>query len=119
MLIRRIYEMIPSQMENKKKRVVAQDIRGKKGDRFDQYKEEFESLISSGISLSVHAISNPHFPLSESLQKKNPDYHILSSTVISNERKVHQDGNITYLPIYFVMFMENDTPKNDASEYIF
>lgn len=216
LLIRRIYEMIPSQMENKKKRVVAQDIRGKKGDRFDQYKEEFEYLISSGISLSVHAISNPHFPLSESLQKnllklylndvglltgllyrnnirpvlddvcsinlgsvyesvvaqelrahghklfyydnrkqgevdylvddhssmaphpievksgkdytihsalnnlmKNPDYHILSSTVISNEREVHQDGNITYLPIYFVMFMENDTPKNDASEYIF
>ena len=216
LLIRRIYEMIPSQMENKKKRVVAQDIRGKKGDRFDQYKEEFEYLISSGISLSVHAISNPHFPLSESLQKnllklylndvglltgllyrnnirpvlddvcsinlgsvyesvvaqelrahghklfyydnrkqgevdylvddhlsmaphpievksgkdytihsalnnlmKNPDYHILSSTVISNEREVHQDGNITYLPVYFVMFMENDTPQNDASEYIF
>ena len=216
LLIRRIYEMIPSQMENKKKRVVAQDIRGKKGDRFDQYKEEFEYLISSGISLSVHAISNPHFPLSESLQKnllklylndvglltgllyrnnirpvlddvcsinlgsvyesvvaqelrahghklfyydnrkqgevdylvddhssmaphpievksgkdytihsalnnlmKNPDYHILSSTVISNEREVHQDGNITYMPVYFVMFMENDTQKNDASEYIF
>ena len=216
LLIRRIYEMIPSQMENKKKRVVAQDIRGKKGDRFDQYKEEFEYLISSGISLSVHAISNPHFPLSESLQKnllklylndvglltgllyrnnirpvlddvcsinlgsvyenvvaqelrahghklfyydnrkqgevdylvddhssmaphpievksgkdytihsalnnlmKNPDYHILSSTVISNEREVHQDGNITYMPVYFVMFMENDTPQNDASEYIF
>lgn len=216
LLIRRIYEMIPSQMENKKKRVVAQEIRGKKGDRFDQYKEEFEYLISSGISLSVHAISNPHFPLSESLQKnllklylndvglltgllyrnnirpvlddvcsinlgsvyesvvaqelrahghklfyydnrkqgevdylvddhssmaphpievksgkdytihsalnnlmKNPDYHILSSTVISNEREVHQDGNITYLPVYFVMFMENDTPQNDASEYIF
>ena len=69
LLIRRIYEMIPSQMENKKKRVVAQEIRGKKGDRFDQYKEEFEYLISSGISLSVHAISTPHFPLSESLQK--------------------------------------------------
>ena len=69
LLIRRIYEMIPSQMENKKKRIVAQEIRGKEGDRFDQYKEEFEYLISSGISLAVHAISNPHFPLSESLQK--------------------------------------------------
>lgn len=69
LLIRRIYEMIPSQMENKKKRIVAQDIRGKEGDRFAQYQEEFEYLISSGISLDVHAISNPHFPLSESLQK--------------------------------------------------
>ncbi|MBR0489670.1 MAG: ATP-binding protein [Prevotella sp.] len=69
LVIRRIYEMIPSQMENKKKRIVAQEIRGKKGDRFEQYQEEFEYLISSGIALAVHAIANPHFPLSESLQK--------------------------------------------------
>ena len=69
LLIRRIYEMIPSQMENKKKRIVAKEIRGKKGDRFDQYQEEFEYLISSGIALAVHAIANPHFPLTESLQK--------------------------------------------------
>ena len=67
LLIRRIYDMIPSQMENKKKRIVAKDIRDKAGDRFVQYQEEFEYLISSGIS--VNAISNPHFPLSESLQK--------------------------------------------------
>ena len=69
LLIRRIYEMIPSQMENKKKRIVAQDIRGKEGDRFAQYQEEFEYLVSSGIALAVYAISNPRFPLSESLQK--------------------------------------------------
>ena len=69
LVIRRIYEMIPSQMENKKKRIVAQEIRGKKGDRFEQYQEEFEYLISSGIALAVHAIANLHFPLSESLQK--------------------------------------------------
>ena len=50
LLIRRIYEMIPSQMENKKKRIVAQEIRGKEGDRFSQYQEEFEYLVSSGIS---------------------------------------------------------------------
>ena len=216
LLIRRIYEMIPSQMENKKKRVVAQNIRGKKGDRFDQYKEEFEYLISSGISLAVNAISNPHFPLSESLQKnllklylndvglltgllyrnnirpvlddicsinlgsvyenvvaqelrahghklfyydnrkqgevdyliddhtamsaypvevksgkdytvhsalnnllKNPDYNILAATVISNERKIYQDGKVTYMPVYFVMFMEADTRQEDDSAYIF
>ncbi|MCF0187066.1 MAG: DUF4143 domain-containing protein, partial [Bacteroidaceae bacterium] len=65
----RIYDMIVSQMENKKKRIVAKDIRGKKGDRFDWYAEEFEYLISSGISLDVHAISNPKYPLSESVHK--------------------------------------------------
>ena len=216
LLIRRIYEMIPSQMENKKKRVVVQDIRGKKGDRYDQYKEEFEYLISSGIALAVHAISNPSFPVSESLKKnllklylndvglltcalyrnnirpvlddirsinlgsvyesviaqelrahghklfyydnrkqgevdflvddhramsahpievksgkdysvhsaldnllKNPDYHIQSGTVVSNEREVNQDGMVTYMPIYYVMFMEDDTPVKDESEYLF
>lgn len=69
LLIRRIYDMIPSQMENKKKRIVAKDIRDKKGDRFLQYQDEFEYLISSGIALDVHAVSNPRFPLSESVHK--------------------------------------------------
>ncbi|MDO4181391.1 MAG: AAA family ATPase, partial [Bacteroidales bacterium] len=69
LLIRRIYDMIPSQMENKKKRIVAKDIQGQKGDRFNRYQEEFEYLIASGITLDVHAISNPHYPLAESVQK--------------------------------------------------
>ena len=240
LLIRRIYEMIPSQMENKKKRIVAKEIRGKKGDRFEQYQEEFEYLISSGIALAVHAIANPHFPLSESLQKNvfenreenelvhspearkcrlktnllklylndvglltgqlyhnnirpvlddirsinlgsvyesvvaqelrahghklfyydqrkqgevdylidnytamsphpievksgkdytvhsafnnllgNPDYHIPSATVVSNEREIYQEGKVTYMPVYLVIFMESDAPAEDESEYIF
>ena len=216
LLIRRIYEMVPSQMENKKKRIVAQAIRGKEGDRFAQYQEEFEYLVSSGISLAVHAISNPHFPLSESLQKnllklylndvgmlsgmlyhnnirpilddvrsinlgsvyesvvaqelrahghklfyydnrkqgevdylvddytamsahpievksgkdytvhsalnnllKNPDYNIQAATVISNKREIRQDGKITYMPVYLVMFMAADAPKENNSEYLF
>lgn len=216
LLIRRIYEMIPFQMENKKKRIVAQDIRGKEGDRFAQYQEEFEYLISSGISLNVHAISNPHFPLSESLQKnllklylndvglltgllyhnnirsvledmrsvnlgsvyesvvaqelrahghklfyydnrkqgevdyliddhkvmsvhpievksgkdytvhsalnnlmRNPDYNVLTGTVFSNEREIRQNGKITYMPIYFVMFIDAEASLSDESEYIF
>ena len=216
LLIRRIYEMIPSQMENKKKRIVAQEIRGKEGDRFAQYQQEFEYLVSSGIALSVHAISNPHFPLSESLQKnllklylndvglltgqlyrnnirpvlddmrsinlgsvyesviaqelrahghklfyydnrkqgevdylindytamcaypievksgkdytvhsalnnllKNPDYNIQAAAVISNERSMYQEGKVTYMPVYFVMFMESLSPDTGRPEYIF
>ena len=213
LLIRRIYEMIPSQMENKKKRIVAQDIRGKEGDRFAQYQEEFEYLVSSGIALAVHAISNPRFPLSESLQKNllklylndvglltgllyhnnirpvlddvrsinlgsvyesvvaqelrahghklfyydnrkqgevdyliddysamnvhpiemksGKDYTVHSAlnnllknntaagTVISNEREIYVDGKIIYMPIYFVMFMDADTPKADETDYLF
>ena len=69
LLIRRIYDMIPSTMENKKKRIVAKDIQGKQGDRFSHYLDEFEYLVSSGITLDVRAVSNPRFPLSESIQK--------------------------------------------------
>lgn len=206
--IRRIYNMIPSQMENKKKRVVAKDIRNKTGDRFSNYTEEFEYLINSGIVIASYAISNPKYPLAES-QMKNmlklymndvgmlsaqlylynvqpilndipginlgavyesvvaqelqahynkvfyydnkqkgevdflvddsntmsvlpvevksgkdytihsaldnlmavPDYNISSSVVLSNEREVKTDGKIHYLPIYYVMFLENRLPS--------
>lgn len=67
--IRRIYELIPSNMENKKKRVVAQSIENKKGKTFNDYVDEFEYLISAGIALNVQAISNPVFPLIESTGK--------------------------------------------------
>ena len=203
LLIRRIYDMIPSQMENKKKRIVAKDIRDKAGDRFVQYQEEFEYLISSGIALDVHAISNPRFPLSESVHKNllklylndvgmltaqlyrnnlrpvledersvnlgavyesavaqqlkanghrlfyydnrkkgevdfliddysntsilpvevksgkdysihsalnnllsTPDYHMKSAIVLSNDREVRQEGQVTYMPIYYALFLD-------------
>ena len=67
--IRRIYDLIPSNMENKKKRVVAQMIENKRGKTFRDYQDEFEFLISAGIALPVQAISNPVFPLIESSGK--------------------------------------------------
>ena len=210
LLVRRIFEMIPSQMENKKKRIVAKDIQDKSGDRFSRYMEEFEYLISSGITLDVHAISNPKYPLNESVQKNllklylndvgmltsqlyhnnlrpilndeksinlgavyenvvaqelkahghrlfyydnrkngevdflvddyssltilpievksgkdytvhcalnkmlaNPDYNVLSGLVVSNERKVKHDGKVTYMPIYYVMFIDANVENNE------
>ena len=208
--IRRIYDMIPSQMENKKKRIVAKDILDRKGDRFSNYVEEFEYLINSGITIPSHAISNPKYPLAESQQKNllklymndvgmltsqlyhyniQPilndiasinlgsvyesavaqelkahyeklfyydnkqkgevdflvddsgtmsvlpievksgkdytvhsaldnlmaiqDYHIVSSIVLSNEREIKAKGNTLYLPIYYVMFLENKMPGRE------
>lgn len=67
--IKRIYEMIPSNMENKKKRLYYSEIENKKGKRSADYEAELECLISSGISLEVLAVSNPKFPLKESVQK--------------------------------------------------
>lgn len=208
--IRRIYDMIPSQMENKKKRIVVKDIQNREGDRFSNYVEEFEYLIHSGIAIASNAIINPKYPLAESQQKNLlklymndvgmlssrlyqynvrpvlndiaginvgslyesavaqelkahynklfyydnkqkgevdflvddsstmsvlpvevksgkdymvhsalnnlmavPDYHIASSIVFSNDREVRTKGNILYLPIYYVMFMENRMPERE------
>ncbi|MBR3416830.1 MAG: ATP-binding protein [Clostridia bacterium] len=201
--IRRVYDMIPSNMENKKKRVVAQDIENKKGKTFRDYEDEFEYLISAGIALNVQAISTPVFPLIESSGKNllklylndvglltgilygnniravlddersvnlgavyetvvaseliahgyrlfyydnrtkgevdyliddyaslsalpievksgkdykihsalntfvsNEDYHVKKALVLSNERQVSTNGKITYLPVYYVMFLQ-------------
>lgn len=67
--IRRVYDMIPSNMENRKKRVVAKRIEGRRGKTFADYGSEFEYLIAAGIALDVRAISNPVFPLIQSAAK--------------------------------------------------
>lgn len=67
--IRRIYDMIPSNLESKKKRVVFQDIEDKRGKRFSDYQDEFEYLISAGIALDVNAITTSVFPLTQSIGK--------------------------------------------------
>ena len=205
LVIRRVYDLIPSRMESKKKRIVVQEIENRKGKIFADYRDEFEYLISAGIALGVQAVSTPVFPLIESSGKNllklylndvgiltsilygnniraildeergvnlgavyesvvaselaahgynlfyydnrskgevdyliddydslsavpievksgkdyqvhcalntsvsNEDYHIQKAFVLSNERKVHSVGKITYLPIYFVMFFERE-----------
>lgn len=67
--IARMYNLIPSNMENKKKRMVFKDVEDKKGKRASDYEEEMEYLVSSGIALEVKAISNPKFPLVETEHK--------------------------------------------------
>ena len=84
LIIRRIYDMIPSNMENKKKRVVAKDIENKKGKVFGDYQDEFEYLISAGIALDVKAVSNPVFPLAESAGKNLLKLYLNDVGLLSN-----------------------------------
>ena len=67
--IRKIYDMIPSMMENKKKRIVANKIESKKGARLSNYQDEFEYLTNAGVALEVSAITDVKFPLIESSTK--------------------------------------------------
>lgn len=96
--IRRIYDLIPSNMENKKKRVIAKSIEDKKGKTFRDYQDEFEYLISAGIALNVQAISNPVFPLIESAGKNliklyMNDVGILTSTLYGENIRAVLDDN--------------------------
>ncbi len=43
-----------------------------------------------------------------------PDYHIEQAFVMSNEREVKQNGKVTYLPIYYVMFFIPSTPPTEV-----
>ncbi|MBR3493783.1 MAG: ATP-binding protein [Bacteroidales bacterium] len=70
LLIRKIYDMIPSNMENKKKRIVVKRVEETGSHKqFSDYADEFEYLTNSGIALAVQAISNPRFPLLQSENK--------------------------------------------------
>ena len=66
--IMRVYNLLPSFMEQKKKRVVYKDINPRSA-RSDKYMEEFDYLAAAGVALCVHAVSNPVFPLLESASK--------------------------------------------------
>ena len=209
--IRKIYDLVPSNLENKKKRMVYKNIEGKKGKTFSDYADEFEYLTNSGVALEVSAVSNPHFPLVESDQKRlvklylndvglltnflyglnvnavlqdirsvnlgtvyesvvaqelaahgfklhyydnkkkgevdflvddhdnlevlpievksgkdytqhsaltnflaTPDYGISRAIVFSNERKVYKKKGVTYLPIYYCMFINDNNSGGDV-----
>jgi len=97
--IRRIYDMIPSTLENKKKRIIIKDIEYKENSRFSEYHDEFDYLINAGIALDVNSISNPVFPLKES-ERKNllklylNDVGLLSNILYKNNiRAILEDTN--------------------------
>ena len=66
--IHKIYDLIPSMMENKKKRLVANKIESKKV-KLDKYEDEFEYLTNAGVALEVSAITDVKFPLVQSTTK--------------------------------------------------
>ncbi len=207
--IARIYNMIPSLMANKKKRIVYKDIAEKGDKRSSDYREEIDYIIGAGICLDVKAISSPVFPLKESESKNllklymndvglltgelykynidavmndrlsvnlgsvyetvvaselkahgikqlfyydnkahgevefilddydnaavlpievksgkdytihralntflsNPDYRVRQAYVLSNAREISQKGCLTYLPVYFTMFIKENPPE--------
>ncbi len=69
LVIKRIYDMIPSNIQNKVKRIQYKKIENLDDLRYTKYSGEFEYLISSGIALETKAVSEPRFPLIQSSSK--------------------------------------------------
>jgi len=95
--IRRIYEMIPSNLEMRKKRIRMQDIESKRGKTYSDYVDAFDYLISAGIALQVKAVSEPQFPLVQSSTKTllklyMNDVGLLSSVLFPANPKPILDG---------------------------
>ena len=80
----RIYESIPSQLSNKKKRIVIKNIENIKGKTKSNYQNEFDYLLFSGIALEVDAVSNPVFPLTQSDDKNLLKLYLNDVGLLSN-----------------------------------
>lgn len=101
--VRRIFEMIPSNLENKKKRVIIKDIENKSWKRSENYQDEFEYLISAGVALEVKAVSTPSYPLAANSGKNLlklylNDVGLLSGMYFKNNiRAIMSDEGSIYL----------------------
>ena len=62
--------------------------------------------VKSGKDYTVHSALNKFLQLDE--------YNIRRAYVLSNEPQVYTKNGITYLPIYYVMFFENNVVPADA-----
>ena len=84
LVVHRLYDLIPSNMENKKKRVIVKEIEGKGRRQSSQYLDEYEYLISSGIALNVQAVSEPAFPLTQSVTKNLVKFYLNDPGLLSS-----------------------------------
>ena len=105
--IRRIYDLMPSYMENKVKRIQFKQIENISDSNLLKYQDEFDYLLNSGCALGVKAISNPKFPLIESSSKNLiklyfNDVGILSNILFKNNISaiLNQDKGLNLGSIY-------------------
>ena len=82
--IKRIYDMMPSYMLNKVKRIQFKQIENKEDSNLNKYKDEFDYLINSGCAIGVKAVSNPVFPIIESSSKNLIKLYFNDVGILSN-----------------------------------
>ncbi len=100
---------------------VAQELKAHYNKLFyydNKQKGEVDFLVDDSSTMSILPIevkSGKDYTVHSALDNLMavPDYHINSAVVFSNKREIKTKGNIHYLPIYYVMFMENKIPEKE------
>ena len=59
--------------------------------------------VKSGKDYTIHRALNTFL--------SNPHYRVHHAYVLSNAKEIRQEGYVTYLPIYYVMFIKENPPK--------
>ena len=105
--ISKVYDLLVSNNENKVKRIMFSRIEDKKGATLEKYEDEFDYLIASGVVNATYAISNPCFPLNESISKNliklyYNDVGILSNLLFKNNINaiLNQDNGVNLGSLY-------------------
>ena len=107
LVVRKIYDSMLSYMANKVKRLQYKKIEDIKDANYVRYNDEFEYLINSGCAINAKAISNPIFPLQETMSKNliklyYNDVGILSNLLYRNniDAILNSDKNINLGSVY-------------------
>ena len=97
--------------------VVAQELKAhgydlyyydnKKNGEVDYLIDDADNLTNIPIEVKSGKDYNTHSALDKFLSNK--DYNIKRAYVLSNEQRVYTENEITYMPIYYIMFFQNDS----------
>ena len=123
--ITRVYDLLMSNMENKVKRIIFKKIEDKDDSNLQKYEEEFDYLVASGVVNEAYAISNPIFPLNESISKNliklyYNDVGILSNLLYRNNIKAILDvDNGTNLGSVYETVCANELRAHGHDLYYF
>ena len=69
--------------------------------------DDADNLTNIPIEVKSGKDYNTHSALDKFLS--NNDYNIKRAYVLSNEQRVYTENEITYMPIYYIMFFQNDS----------
>ncbi len=125
LVTKRIYEMIPSNIENKVKRIQYKKIENIDDVRCKKYIDEFEYLICSGISLATKAVSEPKFPLIQSSSKSliklyMNDVGLLTSILYKNNiDAILDDKSGVYLGAVYESVVAQELKAHDHELYYY